>query len=106
MLFKRLKQEGRIVDDDFTHYNTSRVVFTPKHMTREALYRGYLWIYDEIYSFKNILRRMPRDRRQWLAYLFFNFGYRKFGGLTSRIARLGYMNAIGRLARRLAYGIA
>jgi radical SAM superfamily enzyme YgiQ (UPF0313 family) len=105
VLYKRLLLEGRIVDFHPPHYNTSHVVFTPKNMTAEELYQGYLWIYNQVYSFRNIIRRLPDDRKQWLPYLFFNFGYRKFGKITSSIARLGLMNAVGKLARRLAYGI-
>jgi radical SAM superfamily enzyme YgiQ (UPF0313 family) len=106
VLHKRLVQEGRIIDSDPAHYNTAHVVFRPKQMTADELYRGYLWMYAQVYSLKNIVKRLPRDRRQWLPYLFFNFGYRKFGYVTSWAARFGLMNAVGRLGRRLAYGIA
>ena len=92
-------------DFETTHYNTSHVVFLPKNMTREELYNGYLWTYQEFYSFKNILKRMPDSARQKMPFLLFNFAYRKFGNVTSRVARLGFMNSLGRLARRLSYGI-
>lgn len=106
VLFRRLLSEGRITDLDWGHYNTSQVVFTPKLMTAEELYEGYLWIYRRFYSWKNILLRMPRSREQRLPYLLFNFGYRKFGRFTSWFARRGLMNRVGRFARRLSYGIA
>ncbi|MBN1917667.1 MAG: B12-binding domain-containing radical SAM protein [Verrucomicrobia bacterium] len=105
VLHRRLLHEGRIFDFDPTHYNTAHVVYHPKQMTADELYRGYLWMYAQVYSLKNIVRRLPLDTRQWLPYLFFNFGYRKFGYVTSWVARLGLMHAIGQLARRLAYGI-
>lgn len=104
-LYQRLKREGRIVDEDWRHYNTAHVVYTPRHMTREELYAGYLWMYDRFYALENILRRMPEDRGQWLPYLLFNLGYRKYGKVTSQVARWGLMNALGRVARRIAYGI-
>jgi len=104
-LYQRLRREGRIVDDDWRHYNTAHVVYTPKNMSREELYNGYIWVYDQFYSFENIWKRMPQDRDQRLAYLLFNLGYRKFGQTTSKIARLGFMNSLGKLARRIAYGI-
>jgi radical SAM superfamily enzyme YgiQ (UPF0313 family) len=105
VLHDRLLEEGRIVDFDWTHYNTSKVVFEPKRMSREELYQGYLWMYDQFYSFKNIVRRMPVSCKQRLPYLLFNLGYRKFGKFTSKIAQMGLMNVLGRVARRLAYGI-
>ncbi len=105
VLYERLEKEGRIIDYDYTRYNTAHVVFQPKHMTPKQLYEGYLWIYDRFYSLENILKRMPVDRRRRIPYFLFNLGYRKFGRLTSRVARMGLMNWVGRLARRLAYGI-
>lgn len=105
VLYQRLLREGRIVDFDWTHYNTAHVVFRPQRMTREQLYSGYLWIYQEFYSFRNIIRRIPDSPAQRMPYLLFNLGYRKFGKVTSRVAQWGMMHALGRLARRLAYGI-
>jgi len=35
----------------------------------------------------------------------FNLFYRKFGKITSTVGKAGLMNAFGRLARRLSYGI-
>jgi len=101
----RLKQEGRIIDHDYTHYNTSRVVFKPKNMTEKELLDGYLHIYHEFYSLKNIYRRMPRNRANRIPFTLFNLGYRKFGKITSQFAKLGLMNFLGKLARRLSYGI-
>lgn len=104
-LFKKLDKENRITDYEPTHYNTSRVVFKPKLMTAEELYDGYLWIYRNFYSFKNIKARLPHNSRRWIPYLLFNLGYRKFGKITSIFGKQGFMRSIGRLARRLSYGI-
>ena len=105
VLFRRLEQEGRILDYNWSHYNTSQVVFQPRLLTPEQLRRGYLWIYRQFYSLRNILRRMPDAREQRLPYLLFNLGYRKYGKFTSLIGCLGLMHTIGRVARRLAYGV-
>jgi radical SAM superfamily enzyme YgiQ (UPF0313 family) len=104
-LFDRLLREGRIDDFDWRHYNTANVVFQPKQMSKAQLLEGYLRVYREFYSFRNILRRTPDDPYNVTPYLLFNFGYRKFGKLTSLVARLGLMGGVGRLARRMAYGI-
>jgi len=105
VLYERLKSEGRIIDFDWSRYNTAHVVFEPKNLTREELYNGYLWAYNKFYSLKNILKRIPENHGQRLPYLLFNLGYRKFGKITAQLGRLGLMHSIGKLARRLAYGI-
>ncbi|SHI99661.1 Radical SAM superfamily enzyme YgiQ, UPF0313 family [Geosporobacter subterraneus DSM 17957] len=104
-LYKRMEQEGRIIDFNLKHYNTAHVVFAPLNMTKQELYDGYLWMYQEFYSFRNILRRMPERRDQQIPYLLFNLLYRKFGKALSFIGKRGFMNRFGKLARRLAYGV-
>ena len=105
MLYRKLLLENRITDFDTNHYNTANVVYKPQNMTPDELYQGYLWIYDQFYSFKNILKRFPEDKDQRISYLLFNFGYRKYGKITSLLGKLGLMNSIGKLGRRLAYHI-
>lgn len=105
VLYKKLLSENRIIDFDTDHYNTANVVFKLKSMTADELYQGYLWIYDQFYSFKNILKRLPEDKSQRASYLLFNLCYRKFGKITSLLGKLGLMNLIGKLGRRLAYNI-
>jgi len=104
-LYTEMVQENRITDWDTNHYNTSNVVFQPKKMTALELKEGYLWIYNEFYAIRNIVKRIPAFRKNRLPFLLFNFGYRKYGRLTAIIGKLGLMNYIGRLARKLAYGI-
>lgn len=103
VLFKKLKNENRIIDFDTNHYNTANVVFKPKNMSPEELYNGYLWIYKEFYSFKNILRRLPDKKMQRIPYLAFNFGYRKFGRITLLISKIIPMNCIGNFGRKISY---
>ncbi|HMA65249.1 MAG TPA: radical SAM protein [Chitinispirillaceae bacterium] len=104
-LYERLQKEGRIIDNNLNHYNTSNVVFQPKNMTPDELLSGYLTMYNKFYSVKNILRRIPKSNDVWIPYLLFNLGYRKFGSIASKIGTFGYMHKIGRLASRLSYGI-
>lgn len=105
-LFHRLKAQARITDYDWSHYNTSNVVFEPTHMTSTQLRDGYLKLYRDFYSLKNIARRLPDQKPQRIPYLLFNLGYRKYGKAAGWIvSQLGLMNLYGRLARRLSYGI-
>ncbi len=101
-LYKDMMSKGLIDDSNLSHYNTSHVVFQPKNMTKDDLYRGYLWIYKEIYSFKNIIKRMPKSSFQIFPYLTFNFLYRKFGKVIDFFAGLiGYKN-VGKIAQKLS----
>ena len=103
--YDRMRREGRIIDEDLSHYDTAHVVMRPKNMTPEELYEGYIRVYREVYSLGNIWRRLPRSRRQLMPYLLFNLLYRKWGAATERLGQLVGFDRIGALARRAAYFI-
>lgn len=102
-LHARWLADGRIIDHDLTHYNTSRAVFRPAKMTTADLETGYLRAYRRFYSWASILKRIPNDPRRRAAYLLFNICYRKYGRIASALGTLGWMRAIGRLAAKVAY---
>jgi len=79
------------------------VVYKPKKISAEELYEGYLRIYKEIYSFKNIIKRLPRSKKQWIPFLAFNFFYRKFGKVTELICNIVSYENIGRFFRWVSY---
>lgn len=105
VLYKRLLAEGRITDFDTSRYNTSNVVFQPKQITADELKAGYTWLYREFYSLKNIVRRKPDNPKIVKPYFLFNLCYRKYGKFTSLFGKIGIMNALGKLARKISYGI-
>jgi radical SAM superfamily enzyme YgiQ (UPF0313 family) len=104
-LYSSLLEQNRIVDFNLSNYNTAHVVYKPKNMTPEELYNGYLWIYKEVYTFKNIMKRLPKSKKQWIPFLAFNFFYRKFGKLTELLCNIVSFKNIGRFFRWLAYRI-
>ena len=104
-LYSSLLKKNRIVDYNLSNYNTSHVVYKPKNMTAEELYNGYLWIYKEVYTFKNIMKRLPKSKKQWIPFLAFNFLYRKFGKLTELVCNIVSFEVIGRFSRWVAYRI-
>lgn len=59
-LYTRLKQEGRIISEDWCNYDHSTVVFRPKNMTERELAEGYYFLKKEFYSMNNILKRIAR----------------------------------------------
>ena len=101
-LYDKMKSEGRIMTDNLSLYNTAHVVYRPKGMSGEELYRGYLQIYKDIYSFRNILRRCPKAKDIRAAYFLFNFCYRKFGKFTDAICRIITYEKIGLLAEKIS----
>lgn len=104
-LHQRLEREGRIIEHDLERYNTSNATFQPAHMSPEQLRGGYLRMYREFYGWRSILGRRPRDCSRLVPYLLFNLGYRRYGRIVSLLGRVGLMRSVGRLARRLSYGI-
>ena len=104
-LYKTLLVENRIVDFNLASYNTASVVYKPKNMTAEELYNGYIWIYKELYTFKNIMKRLPKSKKQWIPFLSFNFFYRKFGKLTEVFCNIVSFKNVGKFYRWLAYRI-
>ncbi|WP_417203398.1 B12-binding domain-containing radical SAM protein [Acetoanaerobium sticklandii] len=104
-LYENLHKQGRITDFDLSKYNTANVVYRPKNMTQEELYEGYLWIYKEVYSFKNIIKRLPNSKKQWIPYLAFNLLYRRFGKLTEKICEIISFRRVGSITRWFSYNI-
>lgn len=102
-LYERMLTENKITDFDLSHYDTAHVVFKPDKMTERQLYNGYIEFYKQLYSFRNILRRLPDSKKQRIPYLCFNLFYRKFGRFTELLAKLIPLNLLGRFAAWLSY---
>lgn len=105
VLYEKLEKNGRIICNNLEKYNTAHAVFYPVHFTPQQLEAKYRKMYKDFYSFRNILKRCPKNKTIRASYFLFNFGYRKFGRFVSFFGRIGLMNFIGRIARRLSYGI-
>ncbi len=48
-LAEKLEAQGRIIDRDWSRYNTTHAVFRPAHMTPEALEEGVAYLWREFY---------------------------------------------------------
>ena len=101
-LYDRMKEEGRILTDDLSLYNTAHVVFEPKNLTKEELYKGYLWIYRKVYSYKNIMKRIPKTKENVFPYLAFNFLYRKWGKFSDLLCKIVTYKRIGYWGEKLS----
>jgi hypothetical protein len=62
-LFRQIEREGCLLHRDWSHYDTAHCVFRLRHMSPEALERGYAWCYETLFSHGSIWRRRPREWR-------------------------------------------
>lgn len=74
LLRKRLEEEGRILDHDWSHYDMSHVVFQPKGMSPYQLQEGYLWAQKYTCAPRSILKRLLwGPRNHFFYFLMSNF---------------------------------
>ena len=97
-LYARMQAAGRITSHDLSRYNTANVVFKPLGMTPDVLYQGYLNVYRDVYSLKNIFRRLPKTKDQRMGYLLFNLLYRKYGKFTDLLCKCITYKRMGQIA--------
>ena len=68
-LFAQLEAEGRLLHRDWELYDTSHVVFRPKHLAPEELLLGYDWLYRRLFSRASIWARRPHALAELPTYL-------------------------------------
>jgi radical SAM superfamily enzyme YgiQ (UPF0313 family) len=73
-VFRRFRQEGRLLTEDWTHYDHSTVVFRPRNMSALELQAGRLWASREYTKTRSVLRRLAEHLDHPLFHLFFNLG--------------------------------
>lgn len=73
---EQLAQEGRLLDNPWSHYTMSKVVFKPRNMTAEELYQGRRRTYLAFYSLPSILARCLTLRGKIPLKLLVNLSYR------------------------------
>jgi len=57
-LYRKLKQENRLFEEDLSRYNGQYATFYPKHMSPEELEEGLRWIWQKFYSKAGIKKRI------------------------------------------------
>jgi len=78
----RLKDEGRIFDFDWEHYDISTVVYKPAKLSVKDLQEGYWWMFREFHTFPNIFRRLWGNTPSWMINPGSNMVFKVFGGRT------------------------
>lgn len=79
-MFRELDQQNRIITRDWGRYNQQHAVFQPVHMSPERLEEIYLKVWEQAYSWKDVLARVAaaptRDLQMKLTLLGANIGFK------------------------------
>lgn len=76
-IYYKLKREGRLLTEDWKYYNSkTSVVFQPKNMTPEELFKGYMDFRKRFYSLKSFTKRMRVSRTNIIYNSIINLGYK------------------------------
>jgi radical SAM superfamily enzyme YgiQ (UPF0313 family) len=80
-VFNKLRAEGRILTDDWTRYDASKVIIRPEKLSPDDLLEGYNKMKYHFYSNRSILQRAYPNVKigfyEALLYLSLNKGYQK-----------------------------
>ena len=77
-LYQRLKNENRILTEDWSKYNAQNVVFKPKNMSVKELQDGLEWAWKETYKTKNIIKRLAISKTRLWVTIISNIGYKMY----------------------------
>ncbi|MDA1263512.1 MAG: radical SAM protein [Planctomycetota bacterium] len=101
-LHEEFKREERLDHFDWSRYDTRHVLYEPKHMSREQLMDGYVWLYEQCYlsdkGLDNLARFWRRPERAGS-----NFAERAF--IRWRLARSKKLTDQGRDFTRRALAL-
>jgi radical SAM superfamily enzyme YgiQ (UPF0313 family) len=59
-MYYKIKSEGRLIDEDISHYEGDHVLFKHNNLTEDEIYESYRRVNRIFYSWKNIFRRWIR----------------------------------------------
>jgi radical SAM superfamily enzyme YgiQ (UPF0313 family) len=71
-LFTQFENEGRLLHKDWQRYDHNQVVFRPKLMTAEQLYKGWFDARREVYRWTPIFSRVLSGRSSYITNFCYN----------------------------------
>lgn len=77
-LYQKYKDQGRILTDDLSYYDTEHVIFTPAGMTPQRLQQGLHEVWQKAYSIRKIFQRAVRSPANKLFSFAINSGFRHY----------------------------
>jgi hypothetical protein len=72
-----MQAEGRLLETDWSLYDTDHVVYRPKLMDAVTLMRGYRWAWRKSLTYQSILRRLLGSGNQLIFFGPMNYGMRQ-----------------------------
>ncbi|HSB71501.1 MAG TPA: radical SAM protein [Candidatus Methylomirabilis sp.] len=75
--FEQMKTENRILETDWSLYDTDHVVYRPRLMDAETLMKGYRWAWRRSLTYRSILKRLLGSRNQLIFFGPMNYGMRQ-----------------------------
>jgi radical SAM superfamily enzyme YgiQ (UPF0313 family) len=75
--YEQMKTEGRLLEKDWSLYDTDHVVFQPRLMDAETLMKGYRWAWRRSLTYRSILTRLLGSRNQLIFFGPMNYGMRR-----------------------------
>lgn len=75
-LYTRLKEENRILHEQWYYYDTQHVVIIPNRMSPEELDEGFKWAYKETFTLRNNLARTLYTGRNFPITFIGNLAYK------------------------------
>ncbi|HEX6513536.1 MAG TPA: radical SAM protein [Chloroflexota bacterium] len=95
-LHQRLEAEGRIIDRNWDHYNTRRVVYRPERLSASQLQAGYDRAYRDFYRWRNIARGARRQAtfHQAARHLAYAGGWKKLESFWDAVIRAGHVSTL------------
>ena len=92
-LYQKLADEGRIIDHDWSNYNTNTVVYRPQGMTAQQLFDGYFQLQNAVHTVPAIAQRFWGTTSKWNFWLPMNYGFRR--SIKKLTARAGELRPAG-----------
>lgn len=68
-LFDELREAGRMLSQEFIRFTGGQVVYRPRHLTPQELQDGYWRLYERLFSWPAIWRRVARNRASLGLYM-------------------------------------
>ena len=75
--YEQMVAEGRILEKDWSLYDTDHVVYRPRLMSAETLMQGYRWAWRRSLTYRSILTRLLGSRNQLIFFGPMNYGMRQ-----------------------------
>jgi len=93
-LFQNMKEENRLLHENWDKYDTRQVVYKTKGLTADQLKQGYDWAYRSFYSWRNIVKAsLQHDEwKHMVKHFAYAGGWKKFEPLWNFMIKTRGLN--------------